>query len=311
LNASNLELNEANADLKEKVAAIRLQSDVLSSGEVMTVFLDRDQKIRWFTPALSRILPIKVEDIGRSFSDLVPSFRDPLFAFDINAVLAGGVQSDAVVSRSEDRWLLRRIYPHRSSENTMLGVAVTFADATDRARVEHGLERSKIWLSAQKEAFQSAMNGDSLQNSLGFLIRSLRDQAEDDRRCAFYIARGSTLHHVVGMPEEYAKCVDGFAISPESLACGLAVAIGKPVITLDVLKEPRWQPWTWLAAQFNYRSCWSFPVETPAGQLVGSLGMYFEQPCEPTVKDFELAAAFTHTAGIIISRHNEMEHSAS
>ncbi|WER48990.1 CheR family methyltransferase [Cupriavidus sp. WKF15] len=311
LNASNQELNEANFDLKEKIAEIKMQSDVLSSGAVMTLFLDRDQKIRWFTPSISQAIPIQREDVGRCVSDLSPSFHDPLFASDIHAVLATGAQSDAVVSRSEDRWLLRRIYPHRSSEGVMLGVAITFADVTDRTRAEHGLQRSKIWLSAQKEAFQSAMNGDSLQTSLGFLLQSLLDQAKDDRRCAFYIAQGKTLHHVVGMPEEYAKYVDGFVISPESLACGLAVATGVPVITPDVLKEPRWQPWTWLALQFNYRGCWSFPVETSAGNLVGSLAMYFERPREPTGLDIELATAFTHTAGIIISQHNRAEPAAA
>ena len=35
--------------------------------------------------------------------------------------------------------------------------------------------------------------------------------------------------------------MDGFAISPESLACGLAVATGTPVITREVLEEARWK----------------------------------------------------------------------
>ncbi|CAG9185907.1 GAF domain-containing protein [Cupriavidus pinatubonensis] len=142
-----------------------------------------------------------------------------------------------------------------------------------------------------------------MQASLGILIQTLVDQANDGRRCAFYISEGDTLHHVAGMSSEYAKCVDDFVISPESLACGLAVATGTPVITRDVLNEPRWRPWTWLGLQFSYRGCWSSPVETSAGNLVGSLAMYFAMPREPTSLDLELAAAFTQTAGIIISSH--------
>jgi two-component system CheB/CheR fusion protein len=41
-------------------------------------------------------------------------------------------------------------------------------------------------------------------------------------RAAIYLARGRGLHHLVGLPAEYAREVDGFAIGPESLACGLA-----------------------------------------------------------------------------------------
>jgi two-component system CheB/CheR fusion protein len=33
------------------------------------------------------------------------------------------------------------------------------------------------------------------------------------------------LHHVIGMPQAYARCVDGFSIGVQSLACGLAAAI--------------------------------------------------------------------------------------
>lgn len=302
LNASNNDLNAANFDLKEKIAEIKLQSDVLSSGAVMTVFLDREKNVRWFTPAMSELIPLQPGDTGRKISDLVKLFHDPFFTSDIEAVLATGTQIDAVVGRGGDRWLLRRMYPHRTSDGLVAGVAITFADLTDRTRIEHALVRSKIWLSAQKEAFQSAINGDALEVSLGILIKSLLDHAEDDRRCAFYIAKDNALHHVAGMSEEYAECVDGFVVSPDSLSCGLAVATGKPVITRDVFQEPRWHSWTWLAARFNFKGCWSFPIETPDRDFVGSLAMYFEQPREPTILDIELAAAFTQTAGIIISR---------
>jgi GAF domain-containing protein len=107
------------------------------------------------------------------------------------------------------------------------------------------------------------------------------------------------------MPETYALAVDGFKISPESLACGLAVASGEPVITPDVLEEPRWQPWTWLAREYDYRGCWSFPVETSTGRLVGSLAFYFREPRAPTPRDRELAAVLTQAAAIIISHHQE------
>ena len=49
--------------------------------------------------------------------------------------------------------------------------------------------------------------------------------------------------------------------------------------------------------------CWSFPVETATGRRVGSFAMYFPAPHDTTPRDRALAAAFTHTAGIIISHH--------
>ena len=174
------------------------------------------------------------------------------------------------------------------------------------------LRRKQAWLAGEKEAFQAAMNDAPLETSLGILIRTAIEQADSDRRCAFYIANadGTELRHVVGMSEEYARCVEGFKISAESLACGLAVSTGQPVITCDVTEESRWSPWLWLADEYGYKGCWSFPVETSAGKVVGSFAMYFKEPRDATPRDRELAAALTHTASIIISRHQESEERA-
>jgi two-component system CheB/CheR fusion protein len=199
------------------------------------------------------------------------------------------------------------------------GSIVEFAmDVSDRKRAEklaqeseRSLRRNQVWLRAQKEAFQSAMNGEGLEVSLGILARAAVGQSEVECRCAFYIGdeTGHGLHHVVGMPDSYARRVEGFAISPESLACGLAVATGKPVITRDVLEEPRWKDWTGLAREYDYRGCWSFPVETSSGKLVGSVAMYFREPWSPTPRDLELAASVTQAAAILMYRQQEAEES--
>lgn len=303
LNTSNAELYEANFQLHEKVAQLKMQSGVLSSGEVMTLFVDHDLKIRWFTPAMHAVFQLTPDDTGRNIADLVPKFHDPKFYSDIHDVLHAIDTREAAVYSDHDKCFARRMYPYTSETGDIVGVAITFSDITDRRLAELQLRRSQSWLTAQKEAFQAAMDGAALETSLGILIRTLVSQARNDRRCAFYIAEGSTLRHVVGMSDSYAECVNGFPISGESLACGLAVATGEPVITRDVLDEPRWQPWTWLAKRFGYRGCWSFPVETPHGHLVGSLAMYFAEPREPTAVDLELAASFTQTAAIIISKY--------
>ena len=187
-------------------------------------------------------------------------------------------------------------------------VLLTLQDITARKQAEDVLRRNEAWLSAQTEAFQEAMNGAPLAASLGILIRAAIEQAGDQRRCAFYIAddKGG-LHHVVGMPHSYASAVDGFAIGPELLACRLAVGTGRPVITPDVREEPRWKPWLSLAEEYDYRGCWSFPVEAAAGKVVGSFAMYFREPRDATPRDRELAESLTHAAAIIISRHQEAE----
>jgi CRP-like cAMP-binding protein len=145
----------------------------------------------------------------------------------------------------------------------------------------------------------------SLVSSLDVLVRAAIEHSEGEARAAFYIAddMGTKLHHVVGMSQSYARRVDGFAISPESLACGLAAATHLPVITPDVVQEPRWKPWLSLAREAGYRACWSFPIETPARKILGTFAMYYEEPREATPSDLDLAIALSRAAADIISRH--------
>jgi len=65
------------------------------------------------------------------------------------------------------------------------------------------------------------------------------EKGNGEARAAFYIADGTTLHHVTGMPEAYARYVDGFVIGPQSLACGLAASTGQPIIARPMSPENR------------------------------------------------------------------------
>ncbi len=171
------------------------------------------------------------------------------------------------------------------------------------------LRENELLLAAQREAFRAAMNGLPLAVSLGYLTDTVVARADDGRRCAFYLANDAhaRLRHVVGMGEAYAKAVDEFQLSPESLACGLAVANGEPIVTCDVMDDERWQAWTWLARDFGYRACWSFPVETSTGRLVGSFAIYLPSPQRPSARDLELVSSITQAAALITSRHQENE----
>jgi PAS domain S-box-containing protein len=182
-------------------------------------------------------------------------------------------------------------------------------DIDDRKQAEAALRDREAWLRGQREALGAGLNGAPLEASLGVLVRTAADGLGRDTRAAFYLAdgEGTSLHHVVGMPPAYAEAVDGFKIGPESLACGLATHTGRPVLTRDVTKDPRWEPWRWLAQRFDYRGCWSFPIHTSAGKFVGTFAVYSRQPRQATERDLELASLLTHTASMIIAHHTELE----
>ncbi|MEH2067825.1 MAG: ATP-binding protein [Nostoc sp.] len=186
------------------------------------------------------------------------------------------------------------------------------ADLIEQRQAQAALCESEAWLASQKSAFQVALKGATLEASLGVLIRTAIEQSSTDVRCAFYIAddTGSQLRHVAGMPETYVECVDGFKIGADSLTCGLAFYTGQPIITPDVTKDPRWKDWLWLAQEYEYRSVWSFPIETTQAKVVGTFTMYFKHPREVTPRDYEFAAVLTRAAAIVISQNQQAQERA-
>ena len=90
----------------------------------------------------------------------------------------------------------------------------------------------------------------------------------------------------------------------------MATATGHPVLTRDVFEEPQWKPWTRLAKEYDFRGCWSFPIETRDRRPIGAFAMYFREPREAAPQDLALGAAVTQAAAIIISRDTEAQERA-
>ncbi|MET0385534.1 MAG: chemotaxis protein CheB [Polyangiales bacterium] len=143
LNDANDDLHDVNLQLSTKLDEIETQHQVLSSGAVMTLFLDEDQRVRWFTAAVSRLLPLKSVDIGRSIADIARRFSDEHFADDVHGVMHEQEPREAEVRAMDGAWYLRRVRPHRSSTGGMSGVAITFTDITERKHAELVLRESE------------------------------------------------------------------------------------------------------------------------------------------------------------------------
>lgn len=312
LQSINEELRTVNQELKVKVeettvAGNNLQN-LINSAEIGTIFLDRSFRVVLFTPPARTIFNLIPNDIGRPLSDITNRLTDQDIIGDAEIVLDKLQTVEREVSATDGRIFLMRLLPYRTEEDRINGVVITFVDMTQHKKAEIVLRENESWINGQKEAFQAAMNGQPLSASLGALVRTVILQTKNEARAAFYMVppNGEGLHLIAGMSDEYASDVNGFKVGPESLACGLAMHTGDPVITPDVELDERWVPWRSLARDHGYRACWSFPVRTLGGPIVGTFAMYFAQPREPRSRELELAGIITHAAAIIISRNTEL-----
>jgi len=84
--------------------------------------------------------------------------------------------------------------------------------------------------------------------------------------------------------------------------------LGKPVIVTDIFQDPLWADYPDfrnLLAPFRLRACWSTPIFSSKGDVLGSFAIYYREVRGPNAAERHLIDVATHIAGIAI------EHKAS
>jgi PAS domain S-box-containing protein len=104
------------------------------------------------------------------------------------------------------------------------------------------------------------------------------------------------------LPESYIKAIDGLCIGPKAGSCGTAMYRREPVVVIDILEDPLWEPYRGVVEPYGFRACWSTPILAPSGKALGSFAMYYCEPRSPSPAETHALEMATHLAGIAIER---------
>jgi len=104
------------------------------------------------------------------------------------------------------------------------------------------------------------------------------------------------------LAETYAKAIDGVSIGPNVGSCGTAAYRRTPVVVTDIAQDPLWADFRELVAPHGYRSCWSTPILSNHGEVLGVFAMYSMSVRAPAPIETRLIDVATHVAGIAIER---------
>jgi GAF domain-containing protein len=145
-----------------------------------------------------------------------------------------------------------------------------------------------------------------LSQILDRLVKLIEAQAPD-MLCSVLLLSddGDHVRHgaAPSLPEDYVKAVDGSAIGPKHGSCGTAMYRGEPVVVTDIFSDPLWEDYQDIAAATGLRACWSTPILSGRGKVLGSFAMYYREPRTPTGDEAGLTDVATRIAGLAIE-HN-------
>ncbi|HKK66544.1 MAG TPA: CheR family methyltransferase, partial [Clostridia bacterium] len=147
LQSVNEELYTVNAEYQNKIEELsEANNDVknfLNNTDIGMVFLDKEFKIRKYTPAVTEVINIMEMDVGRPIDHITRNIEGQEFMDDINKVLMSLVPIEKEIVSKTGKWFLMKILPYRTVNNVVEGIVITFLDIDEKKRFEEKLEQER------------------------------------------------------------------------------------------------------------------------------------------------------------------------
>ena len=241
---------------------------------------------------------------GRATTDTVHPDDLPSFIETWRGAIAGGgaVQHEGRRRRADGvyRWFRTYGFPLRDENGRIVYWFLMERDIDDRIRAEALLE-------GEKRLLEMVARGRPLTDVLEALCR-LVESTTPDCYCSLLLVDPSGAHLQFGaapsLPPSFIEAVIRLPVTPESGACATAVCQSQQVISADILSETRWlsSGWCSVALQHGMRACWSTPISSQHGKVLGSFAILYREPGMPTSLHQILIERFTNIASIAIER---------
>ena len=171
-------------------------------------------------------------------------------------------------------------------------------------------ENEATFLAGQEKVLEMINANAPLREVLTSLVQLMEAQSPE-MLCSVLLLSDDGDHILHGaapsLPDEYVKAVDGAPIGPRNGSCGTAMWRGKPVIVTDILADPLWEDYRDVASASGLGACWSTPILSGKGKVLGSFAMYYRQPRAPTGVEACLTEVATRLAGKAIEQHAARE----
>ena len=227
----------------------------------------------------------------------------PVFA---NAIASGvPYDFDARIRRFDAiyRWFRVRGRPLRESGGNIARWYVLLTDIDDRKHAE-------VILAGEKRLLEMVANGESMPAVLEGICRFVESTA-GECHCSVVLVdpSGLRLEHgaAPSLPDSFIQSIIGRPIAVDAGPCGMAACLNEQVIAGDLTTETRWASWCSVALAHGLQACWSTPIPSTAGKVLGTFAIYYDEPRTPTMQQQRLIEQVTHVASIAIERTQEAE----
>jgi PAS domain S-box-containing protein len=257
-------------------------------------------KLLAFNPAAERIAKMPLAPrIGDALPDILPFARGGQLERLLASVAKDGGVHETAVYRSADPNAPTRAVAMKAFPLPGARVGLAAEDITENTR-------ARLLREGEQRVLERIAAGSPLDEILDALCRLVEDHARPALASILLVdPDGERLRHGAAphLPRAYIDAIDGSRIGERAGSCGTAVWRKAPVHVIDIASDPLWADYKQFALPHGLRACWSTPIFSRDGRVLGTFALYYDEPRDSRPEDEALVARATEIAGIAIQRH--------
>ncbi|HEX9627941.1 MAG TPA: PAS domain S-box protein [Acidiferrobacterales bacterium] len=194
--------------------------------------------------------------------------------------------------------------------------AVPFFDAAGQFRGYRGIDRDitarkrqEALLAGEKHVLEMLARGAALPEALDALVRIYEDQYAGRRLGAVLLLDADVARLRIGgapsLPADFRQRIDGI---PAGAHGGFQIGGAREMVAVsDILSDPSCAAIRGEASRYDLRTCWSTPIISATGGMLGAFAVYDRESSRPNPADRELLERASQLAGIAIQKHHDQE----
>ncbi len=109
------------------------------------------------------------------------------------------------------------------------------------------------------------------------------------------------------IPPEGQAQLNGLKPGPNAGSCGNVIYRQEPVFVSDTLKDARWNDLHDLAVNFGLMACWSMPIRSSGGSVIGTFALSSFEHRSPAPFHRKLLEVGASMIGIVLEQYNAQE----
>ncbi len=259
-------------------------------------------------PKMARMLGYEAaEMIGRPMMDFVFLEEQKHASKNIERRQQGiAEQHDFRLRRKDNRGLFVTMgtSPIFDDDGEYAGALAVVTDISQRIRIE-------TREAARAEALLLLARNAPLATVLEVIVRGVEAQHEE-AICSILLLDETGSRVQLGaapnLPDFYNEAIHNAPIGPKAGSCGTAAYRRQRVIVEDIAEDPLWEDYREIAASAGLGSCWSEPIKSARGKVLGTFAIYHHDPHSPSEEDIETITTVASLAAVAIERHNDRQH---